>query len=92
MTTERPLLGEPLGLDLLNTVWNHRGTRSDLLSDVEGTRQWLGEVGLDQPATEPVRRALLTAREAIRAHVDAPDSEPARAALNEVLGWGHSWP
>jgi predicted RNA-binding Zn ribbon-like protein len=92
MVIERPLLGEPLGLDLLNTVWNNRGTPWDMLADLEGTRQWLGEAGLDQPATEPVRRALLTARDVIRAHVDAPDSGSARAALNEVLGWGHSWP
>ena len=92
MAFERPLLGEPLGLDLLNTVWISKGAGVDMLGDLEGTRDWLRQSGLDDAPTEPVRRALVTAREAIRAHADAPGEESARTGLNEVLAWGRSWP
>lgn len=88
----RPLTGEPLGLDLLNTVWRGPGGVVDMLADLGGTTAWLDEVGIEGPATEAVRVALGQAREAIRAHAEAPDSAPARAALNEVLRWGHSRP
>jgi predicted RNA-binding Zn ribbon-like protein len=91
MAFERPLLGEPLSLDLLNTVWISRGAAEDMLGDLDGTREWLRQAGLDGAPTEPVRRALVTAREAIRAYADHPGDE-ARAALNDVLAWGRSWP
>jgi predicted RNA-binding Zn ribbon-like protein len=82
----RPLIGEPLGLDLLNTKWLH----GDLLTDVTGVRIWLASNNrLDWPATGHVRQALLMAREAIRAHLADPASPPALAALNDVLAWGH---
>jgi predicted RNA-binding Zn ribbon-like protein len=77
MAFERPLQGEPLGLDLLNTTWNNRGSPRDLLDDLAGT---------------PARDALRTARAAILAHVDDPGSTPAREALNQVLAWGRSRP
>ena len=89
---ERPLLGEPLALDLLNTTWVQRGAVLDMLGDLDGTRQWLEQADLRGPVTESVRGALVTAREAIRAHVDAPGSVAARAAVNAVLGWGSSRP
>jgi len=92
MALDRPLVGEPLSLDLLNTTWMDRGSVRDLLEDLEGTQAWLGEAGLDGPLTEPARLALTTAREAIRRHVDTPDHADACAALNEVLSWGHSRP
>ena len=105
MAVERPLLGEPLGLDLLNTTWIDRGNRRDMLDDLDGTRQWMVEAGLapaagdpagqpaaGEPAGESVRRSLVAAREAIRAHVDDPGSESARVALNEVLSWGRTRP
>ena len=95
----RPLAGEPLSLDLLNTVWNSAGRRRDLLDDREGLSAWLAAVGLDDRCepTEPARRALVAAREAIRAHVDAAaadretGSDAASAAagpLNAVLTRG----
>ena len=92
MEFERPLRGEPLGLDLLNTAWINRGTVVDQLDSVDGTSAWLREVGLDRSATEPVREALVSAREAIRAHVNDPTSESARQTLNHVLDWGHHRP
>src|ERR1700760_4827782 len=89
MSVERPLTGEPLGLDLLNTVWRNRGAEADLLTDLAGTRAFLDEAGLADQPTEQTRAALVTAREAIRAHVaDAGDA----AALNDVLAWGRTWP
>jgi predicted RNA-binding Zn ribbon-like protein len=89
MPLDRPLLGEPLGLDLLNTVWRNRGVAQDQLTDLAGTRAFLTEAGLPDSATEQTRGALVTAREAIRAHVADPND---RAALNEVLAWGRTWP
>ncbi len=86
---DRPLVGEPLGLDLLNTVWRNRGVTNDLLTDLAGTRAFLAEVGIADRATEQTRAALVTAREAIRAHVADPSE---RTALNEVLAWGRTWP
>ncbi|MGW4498942.1 CGNR zinc finger domain-containing protein [Micromonospora sp. NPDC004336] len=86
----RPLVGEPLGLDLLNTIWVDAEGPHDLLSDLAGTRLWLASNDRPRhPATEPVRRALLVAREAIRAHVTDPAAPAAIADLNAVLAWGH---
>jgi predicted RNA-binding Zn ribbon-like protein len=87
MSLDRPLVGEPFGLDLLNTVWRNRGLPQDQLTDLAGTRTFLSENSLDDHATEQTRSALITAREAIRAHVADPAN---RAALNEVLAWGRT--
>ncbi|GAA5155050.1 CGNR zinc finger domain-containing protein [Pseudonocardia eucalypti] len=89
---DRPLVGEPLGLDLLNTVWLGRGGARDLLADEAGLRAWLTQAGLDAPVSEPARLAAVTAREAIRAHLADPDSPATRATLNEVLAWGRHRP
>lgn len=101
--SDRPLRGEPLGLDLLNTVWASHGAPVDLLRTLDGARDWLASArqagalppdpdGDGRPDPEAVRAALVTAREAIRAHLDDPGSAATRAGLNEVLAWGHSWP
>lgn len=37
----RPLLGEPIGLDLLDTTWIDASGHHDLLEDPEGLRTWL---------------------------------------------------
>jgi predicted RNA-binding Zn ribbon-like protein len=92
MTVPRPLTGEPLGIDLLNTTWCQGGQVNDLLADLTGTRAWLDEVDVACPATEQARTALLVARDAIRAHAEHPRSGSTRAALNAVLRWGSSWP
>jgi predicted RNA-binding Zn ribbon-like protein len=92
MSVQRPLSGEPLGIDLLNTAWRQGEVSYDLLDDLAGTRAWLDEVELACPASEPARAALRLAREAIRGHAEHPGSGSARAALNAVLRWGSSWP
>ena len=86
----RPLLGEPLGLDLLNTVWRDGDTPRDLLAEPSGLALWLAGHGFADrvPATDAVRDALVGARDAIAAHVADPGSARAADALNAVLDRG----
>ena len=41
----RPLTGEPLALDLLNTRWNREGVTQDLLTGTDGLAVWLAGNG-----------------------------------------------
>jgi predicted RNA-binding Zn ribbon-like protein len=96
----RPLTGEPLPLDLLNTTWIADGERRDQLADEAGMRSWLEEHGFDAPADASARRALLDTREALRALLlargDGGDAhaqgEPAIEAVNAVLARGGRHP
>lgn len=85
----RPLTGEPLALDLLNTRWNREGVTQDLLGDTDGLAVWLASNGLagDHPADTEVLEHLREAREALRAAVHGP---PAQAAplVDAVLAHG----
>jgi len=92
MRTVRVLEGEPLAMDLLNTVWMSSGGPVDALADLADVQAWLRLEAIDAPATEPVQAALVRARAAIRGHAGAPGSASARSALNEVLRWGFSRP
>jgi predicted RNA-binding Zn ribbon-like protein len=92
----RPLTGEPVSLDLLNTVWVEGGERHDLLGTVDGLKTWLttpafGD-GPRYPATETARRRLVETREALRAvveaHVDGQPDAAAEAQLNQLLDRG----
>ncbi|MFJ9611830.1 CGNR zinc finger domain-containing protein [Kitasatospora sp. NPDC101176] len=74
MTTDprdpRPLTGEPLALDLLNTRW--AGTPvNDLLAEPDGQRIWLSSAGLTDRCqdTDAALAALREARGAISAVV-----------------------
>ncbi|MFB7613129.1 CGNR zinc finger domain-containing protein [Kitasatospora sp. NPDC056181] len=90
----RPLLGEPLSLDLLNTRW--AGTPvNDLLAGPDGYGIWLSSAGLagrcgaDDSGLGP----LLEARDALAAVVRDLDEHGAPGAvavagLNEVLRHG----
>ncbi|MGF1430544.1 CGNR zinc finger domain-containing protein [Kitasatospora sp. LaBMicrA B282] len=86
----RPLPGEPLSLDLLNTRWNGGGTPRDLLDSVAGLVGWLELTGFADraPADPGTLDALRTARAAIARLVDQEDGPQARAALNAVLAHG----
>jgi hypothetical protein len=75
MTDPRPLTGEPLAVDLLNTTWIQDGVRRDLLAEPGGPAAW-GHPDADAAA-------LTFAREAIRAAL-AGEVDP----LNEVLAHG----
>jgi predicted RNA-binding Zn ribbon-like protein len=80
----RPLTGEPLALDLLNTVWIADGTRRDLLAEPGGAEAWLRTAGQAGTPADPA--ALVEARAAIGAAIaDRGDA----AALNAVLAHGH---
>ncbi|WP_129309168.1 CGNR zinc finger domain-containing protein [Streptomyces sp. L2] len=85
----RPLTGEPLALDLLNTRWNREGVVQDLLTDTDGLAVWLAGNGLDasHPADPAVLRHVREAREALRAVVDGPVAEGA-PLVDAVLAHG----
>ncbi|OUC91869.1 CGNR zinc finger domain-containing protein [Streptomyces swartbergensis] len=44
MTTNAPLLDEPLPVELMNTIWADRDGVHDALRDPDGTRSWLHAV------------------------------------------------
>ncbi|MDI5963817.1 CGNR zinc finger domain-containing protein [Streptomyces sp. SL13] len=91
-TDPRPLTGEPLSLDLLNTRWIDGGREQDLLADLAGLRIWLGSVRpadgcRADTATLDALRATRAAL-ALAAAAPAAPSAPACAALDEVLAHG----
>ncbi|MFF4354284.1 CGNR zinc finger domain-containing protein [Streptomyces sp. NPDC001530] len=83
----RPLTGEPVSLDLLNTRWMHEGAVQDLLTDTEGLAVWLFANGLDFPADDATLRHVLQARDALRAVVDGSLDEAADR-VDAVLAHG----
>lgn len=89
----RPLLGEPLALDLLNTQWIKDGQLQDLLATAEGVRMWLASAAVDPdlaPAHEaPVCHPLQYARSVIQDVAEHPESGQARVAFNALLARGH---
>ncbi|MEE1930090.1 CGNR zinc finger domain-containing protein [Streptomyces sp. TRM 70351] len=86
----RPLTGEPLSLDLLNTRWIDADGPHDLLGTLEGLAVWLRSAGLaDQSAADrPTLDALLHTRDALLALVDDQPTTEAASALNDVLAHG----
>ncbi len=68
----RPLPGEPLAIDLLNTRWIEGGADRDLLAEPGGLAAW-GHPDADADA-------LRTVRDAIRAALDG-DAAPINAVL-----------
>ncbi|MGW2180327.1 CGNR zinc finger domain-containing protein [Streptomyces sp. NPDC001732] len=92
----RPLIGEPLAVDLLNTRWIDAAGRHDLLDSLDGLASWLASPAVAAmfddhrvAADDPTLTNLLGTRAALDALVDAaPPSDRARRALNEVLAHG----
>ncbi|MEV5610330.1 CGNR zinc finger domain-containing protein [Streptomyces sp. NPDC052225] len=82
----RPLTGEPLALDLLNTRWRQDGEVHDLLADEAGLGVWLRAAGLDRTPDAATLRHTLSARDALLAAVDGADDGVAR--VDAVLGHG----
>ncbi|MEV2210010.1 CGNR zinc finger domain-containing protein [Streptomyces sp. NPDC050997] len=89
-TDPRPLTGEPVSLDLLNTRWMHDGVRQDLLVGPEGLRIWLAGNGLDRrfPADAAALEHVLLAREALACAIDSPGDRASTERVNAVLGHG----
>lgn len=88
---QRPLSGEPLALDLVNTVWMRRGVPCDALGTVDDLADWLRERGLPaeavaESATEQVRARLVHTRGVLTALVNGDPG--AEEALNAVLAHG----
>ncbi len=92
----RPLIGEPLSLDLLNTRWAGDPV-NDLLAGPDGYAVWLSSVGLagrcraDEAglsAARTVRDALAAAVRSLDPAAPAETAPEARAALNDVLRRG----
>ncbi|MGW1886797.1 CGNR zinc finger domain-containing protein [Streptomyces sp. NPDC001970] len=93
----RPLTGEPLSVDLLNTRWMDTDGRHDLLDSVDGLSVWLGSPLVREalgyrpvPAGRDTLDRLLQARAALDALVASPAQPSAEAvdALNAVLEHG----
>ncbi|MEU3450901.1 CGNR zinc finger domain-containing protein [Streptomyces thermolilacinus] len=86
----RPLVGEPVSLDLLNTRWVADGVPKDLLTDVEGLAVWLASTGLADRfrADAATLGHTLRAREALAVAVDSPGDPRGAALLNDVLDHG----
>ncbi|MFJ6796642.1 CGNR zinc finger domain-containing protein [Streptomyces sp. NPDC091268] len=95
-TDPRPLTGEPVALDLLNTRWMSDGELADLfagalgLTRLEGLAIWLRTTGLDDRfrADAPTLVHLLTAREALARAVAHPEDAGARSLVDSVLEHG----
>ncbi|MET7618941.1 CGNR zinc finger domain-containing protein [Streptomyces sp. NPDC005408] len=90
MSDPRPLTGEPVSLDLLNTRWMHDGEHQDLLTGVDGLHVWLTANGLADrftADTATLKRTLI-AREALAALADSPGDAAAAARVDEVLDHG----
>lgn len=88
---DRPLTGEPLPLDLLNTQWMEGGNSQDSLADLSTAAAWLAARGIE-PAGEPARivEHLRLARDAIRGALERPDEAAAYDAANAILASGHT--
>ncbi|MGX1269996.1 CGNR zinc finger domain-containing protein [Streptomyces phaeoluteigriseus] len=82
----RPLTGEPLSLDLLNTRWIADGALQDLLTGTDGLAVWLAANGLDGRFTADAAtlRHVLRAREALKAAVDGAPASGAGAVPGEA--------
>ncbi|GLV81567.1 hypothetical protein Slala03_12560 [Streptomyces lavendulae subsp. lavendulae] len=95
-TDPRPLTGEPLALDLVNTRWMPEGVPTDLfagafgLSRLEGLALWLRSTGLDGRfrADKSTLVHLLTVREALARAVTDPADTGARELIDAVLEHG----
>lgn len=91
MAITRPLTGEPLPLDLLDTVWMSNGAPFDMFEVPGALGDWLKGHDLPADATEAELREHLTeARESIRAVLQ--QHEDGEARLNAVLAHGERRP
>lgn len=88
----RPLVGEPLPLDLLNTRWSDDAGDHDLFELPGGLAIWLKSAGLsvDSADSDDALEALSATREALLALVQPDVVEPgqARELLNDTLRRG----
>lgn len=99
MDTDAPLLGEPLPVELMNTVWADRDGVHDALRDSGGTRAWLRAVcartdlltpgDLDALAAADLDRLghrLIGLRDALRRLATEATGDPRPAAASDLRG------
>ncbi|WP_149180807.1 CGNR zinc finger domain-containing protein [Streptomyces sp. TRM49041] len=93
----RPLTGEPLAIDLLNTRWIDGAGHHDLLESLDGLAIWLGTPlvrqalgGTPAPVGQDTRERLRQARAALDEAVASParPTPGAVEAVNAVLAHG----
>ena len=87
MEYSRPVSGEPLALDLINTAWPDGEGLRDVLASRSDHEEWLRENDLPGPSTAAARQALVEARDAIREALERP-GPAALAALDDILKRG----
>src|SRR5829696_1977111 len=89
MHDPRPLTGEPLALDLVDTVWvDETGERQDLLIDRELRSAWLARWGLPDAPGRAQASHLLETRDAIRGVLERRGDPTAAAAVDAALARG----
>ena len=88
MRDPRPLTGEPLALDLVNTVWIDGNGRHDLLADRNLRSAWLARWHLPETPGRAQVAHLAAAREAVRGVLERPRDARAAAKLDAVLAHG----
>lgn len=95
----RPLIDEPLGIDLLDTRWIDAAGHHDLLDSLDGLATWLGSPlvsealdGAPTQADHETLERLIQARAALDEAIVNPQSpDPGAAeALNAVLAHGRT--
>jgi predicted RNA-binding Zn ribbon-like protein len=87
----RPLEGEPLALDLLNTTWPVDGAWLDFLADPAGVRSFAAEHGtvLAGPQLAPAAEALVAGRTVVLAIVEGGWDGDVAADAQRVLDRAH---
>ncbi|MFE9094241.1 CGNR zinc finger domain-containing protein [Streptomyces sp. NPDC007264] len=97
METNAPLLGEPLPVELMNTIWADRDGVHDALRDPDGTRAWLHAVASRVDLMAPGDLDALTAsdlgtlgdrliglRDALRRLAAEATRDPRSAAVSDT--------
>ncbi|MGA5824068.1 CGNR zinc finger domain-containing protein [Kitasatospora sp. NPDC094028] len=97
MDTNAPLLGEPLPVELMNTIWADRDGVHDALRDPDDTRAWLCAVSartdliaegdldaLDAPDLDRLRDRLIGLRDALRRLAAEATGDPRPAAGSDT--------
>ncbi|MGY4928383.1 CGNR zinc finger domain-containing protein [Streptomyces sp. 900105755] len=98
MDTKAPLLGEPLPVELMNTIWADRHGRYDALRDPGGVEAWLSSVcprtdlmtagdidRLTAPDLHRLGDRLISLRDALRRLAAEVTQEPRPGASSEIL-------